>query len=105
MIEAASDISAKWRAIPLVAHTEPINEYQYAYPDNLMEEISELFLTGLRESGFTLASPKRLEMKDPSSIVQLLNEAWNLFWGDPDSFMDWESRTIQRLKAELLKSN
>jgi hypothetical protein len=104
-IEAASDISAKWRTIPLVAHTEPINEYQYAYPDNLMEEISELFLTGLKESGFTLASPKKLETKEPGSIIQLLNEAWDLFWSDPDLFMDWERRTIQQLKAELLKSN
>jgi len=31
-------------SMPLVLNTEPIVDYQYAYPEDLMKEVAELFL-------------------------------------------------------------
>jgi len=100
-----TSVLSRWNELPLVANRQPVTEYQYAYPDDLMNEIAELFLIGLRESGFALVSPEKLEKKEPDSIVHLLNEAWELFWSNPEAFTDWEGQTVQRLKTEILKCN
>lgn len=44
----ASAILSKWNEIPLVANTQPVTEYQYAYPDDLMNELADLFLNSLK---------------------------------------------------------
>jgi len=95
-------ILSRWNEIPLVVNRQPVTEYQYAYPDDLMNEIAELVLTSLRESGFAVVSPEKLGKKS-NSIVHLLNEAWEMFWNNPEAFTDWEGRTVQKLKAEITK--
>jgi len=101
--DEAMSILSKWNGMPFVVNTRPVVEYQYAYTNNLMNEIAELFLMGLRESQFSIVSPEKLETQNPDSIVSLLNEAWALFWNNPDAFRDWEEKTIQKLKSIILK--
>ena len=97
--DEAATILSKWQSLPFVRDTQPIVEYQYAYPDDLMEEIADLFLAGLKESGFSIITPDKLRQNNQESIINILNEAWNLFWDNPDTFRDWEENTIQRLKS------
>ena len=87
--------------MPFVINTQPVVEYQYAYPNDLMNEIAELFLMGLEESQFLIVSPEEIERQNPASIINLLNEAWKLFWSDPDNFREWEESAIQKLKSSV----
>jgi hypothetical protein len=96
----ASAILSRWDEMPLVANTQPVTEYQYAYPDDLMNEVADLFLNGLRAAGFALISEKDIE-NDNDSIVSVLNRAWTLFWEDPEAFIGWETVTVQKLKSQL----
>jgi len=96
----ASAILSRWNEIPLVANTQPVTEYQYAYPDDLMNEVADLFLDGLKAAGFALVSEKDIE-NDDDSIVSVLNRAWTLFWEDPEGFTEWEAQTVQKLKSQL----
>lgn len=100
--DESASILSKWNEIPLVVNTQPVTEYQYAYPDNLMNEIAGLFLTGLRDSEFALVSPERLRKEN--SIISLLNKAWTLFWDNPESFIEWEGQVVQRLKSDLSRT-
>ena len=99
----AASILSKWKNMPFVAGIQPVVEYQYAYPKELLGEIADLFLTGLKESNFSIVSLGKLEQLDQNSIVKLLNEAWSLFWNDSEAFRDWEEKTVQKLKSTLLK--
>ena len=95
-----SIIMSRWNEIPLVANTQPVTEYQYAYPDDLMNDVADLFLNALREAGFALVSEKTIGRQD-DNIVGVLNRAWTLFWEDPQTFTKWEAQTVQKLKSQL----
>lgn len=94
-------IFSKWNDIPAVNTTEPLVEYQYAYPAKLMEEIADLFLTGLREGNFEIISPDKLEKMNPDSVVKTLNEAWSSFWNNPEEYRSWEEKCIEKLKHSI----
>jgi len=53
----------------------------------------------LKDGKFSIISPKKLEKQNSDSIVKILNEAWNLFWSNPDTFRDWEEEKIKKLKS------
>ena len=97
----ASSILHKWKNMPLYLNAIPIVEYQYAYPDNLMKEVAELFLTGLKEGNLSIISPKGLEEKSSESIIKILNEAWTLFWSNPEEFRKREEKCIEKLKSRF----
>jgi len=97
----ATSILSKWNSMPLVLNTNPIVEYQYAYPEDLMKVVAELFLIGLKDGKFSIISPTKLEKLNPESIIRILNEAWTLFWNNPDEFRDWEEKCIKKLKSTV----
>jgi len=99
--DEASLVLSKWNEIPLVVNTQPVAEYQYAYPDDLINRIADLLLTGLRDNGFVVVSPEKLR-REANSIVNLLNKAWTLFWDNPETFIEWEESAVQKLKTEIL---
>lgn len=98
--EAISFIS-KWRGTPFVTNTKPVPEYQQAYPYSLMEDIADLFLRGLEQSGFSIIHPRILKNLAETNVLKLLNEAWEVFWKDPDRFREWEVKKIEELKSVL----
>ena len=63
-----------------------------------MGKVANLFLKGLRDTGFALASPERLAVEN-NTVVNLLNKAWKLFWENPEAFMEWEGRIVKKLKT------
>lgn len=97
--EEAKTLLSKWKNIPLAVNARPVVEYQYAYPEDLMKEVADLFLIGLEESNFSVVSPVKLGQLNQNSIVKLLNEAWDLFWRNPNVFRKWEKESINRLKG------
>jgi hypothetical protein len=97
-------ILSRWNEMPLIANTKPVIEYQYAYPDDLMNQIADIFLTGLKDTGFALATQKGLE-EENSTIISLLNKAWTLFWENPEAFTEWETQTVKGLKNRLSQIN
>ncbi|RLE15098.1 hypothetical protein DRJ04_01130 [Candidatus Aerophobetes bacterium] len=101
--EAAKTILSKWKTIPLTKDGQPVVEYQYAYVDDLMEEIASIFLEGIKGSEFSIVTPKRLENLGEDSIVKLLNKAWEVFWQNPSTFREWEEKEVQRLKSNILQ--
>jgi len=98
--DTASMLLSRWNDLPIVHSTQPVTEYQYAYPEDLMSEIADLFLQSLKDSDFAIISRKRLN-EEKESIISLLNEAWTLFRTDPQNFINWEAVTVQKLKNEL----
>lgn len=97
----ASSISSKWNSMPFIAGIEPIEDYSYAYPTSLMDEVAVLFLASLRESNFVLVSPEKLKSVESNNVVYVLNQAWGVFWSDSDHFREWERETIINLKRSL----
>ncbi len=95
----ASKIEAQWQKMPFIADIEPVNEYQYAYPKELLTDIAEIVLKGMTDSGFSILSPNSLSELKSGSIVKLLNSAWTQFWVDPIAFRQWEELSIKQLKS------
>ena len=100
--EIASEIFSKWSEIPLCKHSKPVSEYQYAYPDNLLEKIAKLIHDGLKGDNFFIANDDQLDKTESSSIIKILNDAWSIFWERPDDFRDWELERIGYLRKKFL---
>lgn len=100
--DVASSIMSKWSDLPLCKYSQPVTEYQYAYPDDLMKKVAELTYQGIKQSGFAIAKPERLRSSDEGTVTKMLNDAWRVFWEKPEKFRDWEKRNIDRLRDTLL---
>lgn len=99
--ECSEKIMKEWKNMPLSVVAKPIPEYQYAYPDDLMNELAKLFLKGLADSNFVIIQPERLQKLGNDSIVKLLNDAWTMFWQNPDNYRSWEEGKIQDIKKSF----
>ena len=91
----------KWRELPLNKYSKPVPEYQYAYPNDLMQKIAKLVFDGLKKDKFFVAERGHIERAPEGSIMKMLNEAWSIFWERPDDFREWEEQNINLLKQEF----
>lgn len=96
----ADEIIRTWNSMPFVTSSVPILEYQYAYPNPLMEKIGKLTLDGMKKSGFSILTPEELRKLDDSNIRKILNDAWKEFWKNPN-YIEWEKNTLDRLKRTI----
>ena len=96
----AHKIITKWNQMPFVLENEPVVDYYDAYPTELLDNIATLFLEGLKKSNFNLASKEILEKKS-ENIMNLLNQCWKIFWGNPQEYIEWETKTVQKLKSDF----
>jgi hypothetical protein len=79
----------------------PASEYQYAYPDTLLEDIVGLIIDGLKQSGVSVF-PSESSSKNDGGIRALLNEAWKVFWEtEPEGFRNWEQHHVESLRTSL----
>jgi hypothetical protein len=97
----ADEIRSQWEKMPFIANIEPVNEYQYAYPEKLMNDVADILLRGLRASNFLIVSPAMIAGLKPNSIVKLLNDAWKEFWINPLLFREWEQDCIKKLRFSI----
>jgi hypothetical protein len=77
----------------------PETEYQYAYPDTLLEDIVRLIIDGLKQSGLSVFP---IDAKKDGEIREMLNEAWAVFWkSTPEDFREWEKGSVKNLRTSL----
>jgi len=95
----AKEILSVWKSMPFATSSRPIYEYQYAYPNLLMQEIAKLIRKGIEKSEISTLTPERLDSLDTKSIRKMLNEAWNRFWLDSKAFREWETKTLESIKS------
>ena len=97
----AEKISSRW--VNMAGYWGlPSAEYQYAYPNSLLMEITKLILEALRESGFSAVSHVTLTNDNGSEIRVMLNEAWEVFWkSKPKEFRSWEEKRVAALRECL----
>lgn len=75
-------------------------EYQYAFPQELLDEMAKLTLEGLRASDVSIVSEKELNLSKDNEFRIMLNEAWKVFWAiKPDEFRYWEEKAMKTLRA------
>jgi hypothetical protein len=95
----ADQIQAKWFETRIF-WGPPTTEYQYAYPDVLLNEISSLTLKGLEASGFSLITIENLIDQKNNEFRSMLNKAWEIFWKtNPEEFRKWEEEQLKKLSS------
>lgn len=100
--EEIEKIDSEWKKVKQL-WGDPIPEYEYAYPESLIEEIAKIFLEGIKKSGFTTVDKEILEKND-SSFRSLLNKAWKNFWElGSEEFRNWEKEQIDNLRKNLVR--
>ena len=100
--EKESDvITSEWKKLEGFWSDPPL-EYQYAYPDELLKELAEIFLEGIKKSGFNEMTSDKLD-QEKDTVRVILNESWNKFWScTVDEFRLWETEQIAYLKKDVL---
>ena len=97
----AKKILSKWNSMPFVAENEPVIEYHDAYPIELLDTLAQLLLNGIKESKFV--SSKKMIENDSDGIKKLLNQCWEIFWKNPEEYIEWEAKSVRQLKSNFRK--
>jgi hypothetical protein len=71
--------------------TEP--DYHLCYPRKLLMEITDEAVRAVREMNVRLAAPATSDL-----IHITLNQAWEEFWKDPATYVEWEKKAVNRLR-------
>lgn len=99
--EDATKIQESWSEVKKF-WGPPEVEYQYAFPQELLEDMAKLTLVSLRASGISIVSKKELSTPKDNEFRIMLNEAWSVFWTiKPDEFRAWEEKTMNKLRSDL----
>jgi hypothetical protein len=92
------EFEAKWNELPSTDIINPDPDYQYAFPDDLMNQISQIFLEGIKKSDFSVLTAEELESMKNETVVKTLNNAWYVFWKDTTNFRSWEKEALGKLE-------
>ena len=96
----ARSISRKWSEIMGIGKPKP--EYQYAYPDFLLENLARCVIQGMKDCGIIVSSPELLLSKEGADIRVIMNSAWNNYWElDPKDYREWEKQSLSELRKKL----
>lgn len=98
--DEAEKIEKTWNQVMASWEGPPV-EYQYAFPDELLSQITELMLDSLKSCGFRIASPAAISSRS-DKILCMLNSAWEKFWSSsPDEFRLWEAQELEKFRQEF----
>ncbi len=90
-------LHSKWLELAKFWSLPPI-EYQYAYPDSLLAEVSKQILEGVELCSLSVAYPSVLS-GNSDAIRYILNHAWDTFWSrSGDGFREWEIEQLASLR-------
>ena len=91
----------KWEEIARY-WSRPVPEYQYAYPEKLLNDIAQLIYNGMADSGFQLDHSSETGSESGRKIGTLLNTAWSKFWTETsEDFRKWEQDSVENLRTSL----
>jgi hypothetical protein len=94
-------IENKWKTI-MTPFGSPLVEYQYAYPNLLLEQIANTILEGIKASEFCIATVDEISNEKQDKIGNKLNTAWKIFWTvKPEEFRCWEKQTLDQLRPKI----
>lgn len=85
-------IVEKWEALHSIIPYTIDGTFELAYPQVLLESCAVSGLNAVKAIGCTLAGK---DNKDP--IFLMLNEAWNRFWKDTDTYFAWEAKSVDKI--------
>jgi len=90
------EIRGKWNKFIDLFNYQKRAEYSMAVPEILIESASVFAFEGVKQLGCNIAT-----FNDNDIIKPLLNDAWKVFWSDPNSFVSWEISSVEKLKRTL----
>ncbi|MFC1989421.1 hypothetical protein ACFLVW_02495 [Chloroflexota bacterium] len=88
-----TDIKEKWKDLVKSIGAEQTPIYRRACPLQLLQQAVEYTLDGVKNIGCRIVSEATTGM-----VHDLLNTAWQQFWGSPNQYPTWERKTINTLK-------
>ncbi|MBI5917079.1 MAG: hypothetical protein HY842_17035, partial [Bacteroidetes bacterium] len=93
----ADTLQARWNSYTPLTSYQLEADFKHAYPVELMESVAAVGLKAAKRIDSKIASPGK-----PSLIAGILNHSWDLFLQSPDSFLEWEKETVQKIKTDGL---
>jgi len=90
----AALIEQRWTEIVRVSGAIEEPEYQRCFPDHLLEKFAQKAYEAAIESKCRVVAP---DANQP--IFLMLNEAWSVFWNQPNQYISWERKTVQELRV------
>jgi hypothetical protein len=91
-------IEANWNSFVKVVEHEKKKKgrYDYAIPSQFLEMVAISALNGTKGIGCNISTQSRTD-----KIHSLLNNAWEVFWQNIDTFSTWEEAEVLKLKNIL----
>jgi hypothetical protein len=95
----AAEIEDHWNRFVTTAQTQIEPEYLRCFPRHIIRMLAEKALRGVTEMKCRIAS------QDTNDFVHsTFDKAWLEFWHNPRAYVDYEKRSVERLKVECLRS-
>lgn len=91
----AVEIEAQWNRFAATAQSQPEAEYRRCFPDHIIKLLAKKALEGVNGMQCRIARP---ETKD--YVHGVFNQAWDEFWRNPNSYVEWEKRAVEALRLE-----
>lgn len=91
--QKADMIERHWEQLLITSGAQAEAEYFRCFPETLLEKIAVRAYEGVYDSGFHVASPKT-----DLPVYNILNQAWHIFWEQPNGFSRWEQRAVGELQ-------
>jgi len=93
-VTPVSEIRQHWDAFVKATGARPTPIYRRACPSELLAAAAVRAHEGTKSIGCRIVS-----QETSSPVHDLLNKAWERFWSSPNTYHDWERRTIASLKT------
>lgn len=96
--EMAEQIQQQWSKFLEQIAAQPEPEYHRCYPSNLIETVADHAWNAVKNIQTRIATPTT---QDP--IHNLLNQAWQQFWQNSATYVDWEKQAVEALLVECAR--
>lgn len=97
---SSESLSSVWERVKKAIARSPEPEYEYCYPDLLLESLANLVVAICSDRGLV---PYYQQPRTDTNLPQLMQQAWEQFHGDSESYPDWETERIEAVKTAILR--
>jgi hypothetical protein len=91
--QEAEKIHSKWTNLLNMTGSKQNELYRKACPADLLELAVVHSLEGVKGMGCRLA-----DSNANGRIHEILNDAWSVFWQDPQQYLNWEKMKLNELR-------
>jgi hypothetical protein len=96
----ANQIQDRWQQLLATSGVTLTAEYQRCFPDEILREIVVKAYEGVFGMGLQIAKQGETKV-----VAGFLNKAWQVFWTNPSSYLEWEEQIISSLKSSSTNTN